>query len=266
MAQKGRQPKLKLRHYPRMAGLDGGAKGPDNRPMNAALNVLFVATLVFVGGHFVLSSLPVRRRLVRALGESRFVPVYSLAVTAAFIWMLWAYRNAPVVEVWTPAAGLAWVPLVLMPVAIFLAVAGLTTRSPTLVGAELALTSGLAQTPAPGIIGITRHPFLWGTALWAVSHLAVNGDLADITVMTEILVLSIGGMRHIDHRREEALGAAWGPVKLTTSLVPFAALIAGRTHMDWRGIGWWRPLAAAAIYAALLQLHPWLFGASALAS
>lgn len=246
-----------------MLALDGGGKGSDNRRMDGPLNVLFVATLAFVGGHFVLSSLPVRRLLMHALGERRFVPVYSLAVTAAFVWMLWAYRAAPVVEVWTPGPGLVWIPLVLMPVAIFLMVAGLTTRSPTLVGAEQTLASGLPQAPAPGIIGITRHPFLWGTALWAAAHLAVNGDLANITMMAGILALSLGGMVHIDHRREETLGAAWGPVKLTTSLVPFAAIIAGRTHVDWRGIGWWRPLAAAAIYAALLLSHPWLFGVSA---
>jgi len=247
-----------------MVGLDCGRKGPDNQRMDGALNTLFVATLAFVGGHFVLSSLPVRRLLIRTLGEQRFTPVYSLAVTAAFVWMLWAYRAAPVVEVWTPGPGLAWVPLVLMPVAIFLAVAGLTTRSPTMVGAERTLASGLPQTPAPGIIGVTRHPFLWGTALWAVAHLAVNGDLANITMMVGILALSIGGMLHIDYRREETLGAAWGPVKLTTSLVPFAAILAGRTHVDWRGIGWWRPLAAGTIYAVLLLLHPWLFGVGAI--
>jgi uncharacterized membrane protein len=249
-----------------MLGLDGGRKGSDNRRMDGPLNVLFVATLAFVGGHFILSSLPIRRLLIRAVGERRFVPVYSVAVTAAFIWMLWAYRAAPVVEVWTPHPGLAWVALVLMPIAIFLVVAGLTTRSPTMVGAERMLASGLPQTPAPGIIGITRHPFLWGTALWAAVHLAVNGDLANITLMAGILALSIGGMMHIDRRREESLGAAWGPVKLTTSLMPFAALAAGRTHIDWRGIGWWRPSAALAIYAALLLLHPWLFGVAAFPS
>lgn len=246
-----------------MLGLDGGRKGPDNRRMDGPLNVLFVATLTFVGGHFILSSLPVRRRLIRAFGERRFVPVYSVAVTAAFVWMLWAYRAAPLVEVWVPDPGLAWIPLVAMLIATFLIVAGLSTRGPTAVGAEQTLASGLPQDPAPGIISITRHPFLWGTALWAASHLAVNGDLANITLMTGILALSLGGMVHIDHRREEALGAAWGPVKLTTSLVPFAAIIGGRVRIDWRGIGWWRPLAAVAIYAALLLSHPWLFGVSA---
>lgn len=226
--------------------------------MSGTLNALFVATLVFVGGHFALSSTPVRRRLVRALGHSGFLPAYSLAITGAFIWMMAAYRAAPMVPVWTPPAGLAWISVLLMPVAVFLLVAGLTTRNPTLVGADRALASGPPRNPAPGIIGITRHPFLWGTALWAAAHLIVTGDLANITLMGGILILSIGGMVHIDQRREEALGAAWGPIKLTTSVVPFAAIVTGRTQLDWRGIGWWRPLAAIAIYGLILLAHTWL--------
>ena len=40
--------------------------------------------------------------------------------------------------------------------------------------------------------------------------------------------------------------------------------IQGRTTMDWKGIGWWRPAAALVLYAVLLHLHPRLFGVSAL--
>jgi uncharacterized membrane protein len=110
---------------------------------------------------------------------------------------------------------------------------------------------------------VTRHPFLWGTALWAASHLAANGDTASMIVMGGILALSLGGMKHIDLRREATLGAAWGPVALTTSTLPFAALATGRTTMDWKGIGWWRPALALALYAALLYLHPWIAGVGA---
>jgi uncharacterized membrane protein len=232
--------------------------------MPGTLNMLFLATCAFVGGHFLLSSTPLRQRLVRKLGQNGFQLSYSVAITAALIWMVSAYRAAPIVPVWEPPAALAWIPLLVMPVALFLVIAGLSTRSPTQVGAERSLTSGLPQTPAPGIISITRHPFLWGTALWAATHLLVNGDLANITLMGGILILSVGGMMHIDRRREESLGAIWGPVKLTTSLVPFAAILTGRTHLDWRGIGWWRPLAAIVIYMALLHLHALVLGVSPL--
>jgi uncharacterized membrane protein len=131
-------------------------------------------------------------------------------------------------------------------------------------GGEALLSNPGVHDVAPGIQRVTRHPFLWGTALWALSHLAVNGTAADVVLMGGILVLSLGGMRHIDLRREIALGAAWGPVALTTSALPFAALATGRTTMDWQGIGWWRPALALALYAALLFLHPMIFGVSAL--
>jgi hypothetical protein len=146
--------------------------------MTGELNVLFVATLAFVGGHFLLSSRAPRRALLRSLGPNGFVPAYALAVTAAFLWMITAYREAPYVELWPLVPVLAWVPAVVMPVALLLAVAGLTTRNPTMVGAEQRLADARPEAPAPGIITVTRHPFLWGTALWAASHMVVNGDLA----------------------------------------------------------------------------------------
>ncbi|RMD63924.1 MAG: NnrU protein, partial [Alphaproteobacteria bacterium] len=118
--------------------------------------------------------------------------------------------------------------------------------------------------PAPGILSVTRHPALWGFALWALSHLAVNGDGASMILMGGILVLSLGGMAHIDVRREEALGAAWGPTRLTTSVVPFAAILSGHTRFDWRGIGWQRPVVGLILYVVLMHAHETLIGVSAL--
>ena len=232
------------------------------RAMLLSLDALFAATVLFVGGHFLLSSEPLRRPLVKWLGAQGFVTVYSLAVTGALLWMGVAYSAAPALPVWTPPPELTWIPLVVLPFASILVVAGLTTRSPTVVGGERFGSS--LDDPAPGVLRITRHPFLWGTALWAASHLLVNGDLASITVFGGFLVLCLGGMRHIDQKREASMGAQWGPVKLTTSAIPFAALIAGRTHMDWAGIGWWRPLAGIVLYLVLLGTHPWLIGVTAL--
>src|SRR3546814_17614205 len=91
--------------------------------------------------------------------------------------------------------------------------------------------------PAVGILSITRHPFLWGTGLWALSHLPANGDLGSIVMMGGIAILSFGGMQHIDQRRESHLGASWGQMKLTTSVVPFAAALAGRTKVEDRKRG-----------------------------
>ena len=230
--------------------------------MLESLDSLFAATVLFVGGHVLLSSLPIRGPLHRALGEQGFQAVYSLAMTGALLWMAAAYANAPIRVLWTAPPELAWGTAGLTALASFLVVAGVTTRSVTMVGGERFATG--PQDPAPGIFRVTRHPFLWGVALWALGHLAVNGDAASVLFFGGFVVLSLGGMWHIDQRRQQTLGAAWGPIALTTSVVPFQAILAGRTHFDLKGIGWWRPLVAAALYALLVGLHPWLFGVSAL--
>ena len=228
-------------------------------------NGLIAATLAFVGGHFLLSSRPLRPLLNERFGERAFRLIYSAAMTVSLIWMIAAFRAAPVIPVWQPAPVLAWVPLLVMPFASILLVAGLTSPNPTLVGGERFL-DGTPGSPAVGMLSITRHPFLWGTGLWALSHLLANGDLSSIVMMGGISVLSFAGMHHIDLRRESNLGATWGPMKLTTSVLPFAAVLTGRTKVDWRGIGWWRPALGLVVYAALLHLHRGLIGVSPLPS
>ena len=229
--------------------------------ITGSLNALFAATVVFVGGHFLLSSQPIRSRIAGALGERGFLLLYSLVAIASFIWMLQAYGAAPVIDAWVPPAAFRWLPLIIMPVALILAVSGLTTPGPTTVGGDSRDNQpDSGRDPARGILHITRHPFLWGVALWALSHLATNGDAASIILMGGILILALGGMRHIDARREASMGAAWGPIALTTSLVPFAAILSGRTKMDWAGIGWWRPALGLVVYAALLAGHEVLIG------
>lgn len=230
--------------------------------MLGSLDALFAATVLFVGGHFLLSSQPVRDRLHHWLGQQGFTLVYSLAATGALLWMAAAYADAPYQPLWNPPTALYWVPVALMPLASILVVAGISTRSPTLVGGEK-YGSG-PEDPAPGILRITRHPFLWGTTLWAFGHLAANGDAASLLLFGGILVLSLGGMWHIDQKRERSLGAAWGPIALTTSVVPFAAIFAKRTRFDWKGLGVARVVAGLAVYAILMSLHPWLFGVAAL--
>lgn len=231
--------------------------------MSGSLNALIAATLIFVGGHFLLSGGAIRPLLVARLGDTAFRGAYALVMLGSFVWMLFSYDPAGAAQLWVTPGALAWVPLLIMPVAAILIVAGLTTPNPTMAGGERLLEDGTGS-PAVGIISVTRHPFLWGTGLWALCHLTVNGDIASIILMGGVAVLSFAGMAHIDRRKEAALGAAWGPMKLTTGRLPFAAIASGRSKLDWRGIGWWRPLLGLVLYAGLLHLHRGLFGVSPL--
>jgi uncharacterized membrane protein len=219
--------------------------------------------LAFVGGHFLLSWPPLRGRLVAALGEKAFLGLYSLLSIAFLVWAIQAYRAAPFVGLWDLGLAGRAIAVGVMPFALVLAVAGLTSPSPTAVGGER--MRDLAQA-VRGIVTITRHPFLWGAALWAVAHLAANGDAASLVLFGGMLVLALGGMAAIDHKRAQRLGEGWRAFAAQTSAVPFAARAAGRVKVDWKGIGLARPIAGLVLYGVLLYAHRWLFGAAVLAS
>lgn len=228
--------------------------------MTEGLTDLLAATVAFVLGHFLLSSRALRTPLIQRLGAQGFRALYSVMVLAAFVWMLLSYGRAPYVELWLPPDWTRHLAMGLMALAALLVVGGLTTPSPTLVGGEALEEKAGSRPMVQGFLTVTRHGFLCGTALWALAHLAANGDAATAILAGGILLLSVGGMWHIDWRRQGSMAAAWGPVALTTSHLPFLAALQGRTRIDWRGIGVWRPAAGLLLYAALLFGHPWIAG------
>lgn len=156
---------------------------------------------------------------------------------------------------------LAWLPLLIMPPALLLLIGGLTTPNPTIAGKAL-VENKIA--PPIGVLRITRHPTMWAFGLWALSHLAANGDLASVLFFGVIAALALIGTKLIDARYKNRLSAIWSTFSERTSNLPFAAIIAGRQTLDVGEIGWWRIALALGLYVALLLLHPQLFGVSPL--
>lgn len=225
--------------------------------MTGSIETLLAAAVCFIGSHFLLSSRLVRPHVVGWLGERGFLGMYSGISTIFFVWLIFAYIHAPYVEIWPMAGWMRHVPFAVMPLAVLLVVCGYMTPNPTAVGGERAFE---APDPTPGIFRITRHPVMWGIGLWALVHLLANGDQASIILFGGLAILAFGGMLAIDAKRAERLGAQWGPVAISTSLVPFLAIIEGRTSFDWPGIGW-RKLGVAVIVLLLLILgHPYFAG------
>ena len=139
-------------------------------------------------------------------------------------------------------------------------VIGISTPSPTSAGMESQLTRDVQ---VRGMTRITRHPFLWGTALWALVHFVINGDAASSILFGSLLLLAVGGTASIDAKRRRNFGERWESFARQTSNVPFAAIVAGRNQLGaaLREIGVVRPLVAIAVFAAVFALHGRLFGA-----
>jgi uncharacterized membrane protein len=213
--------------------------------------------LSFVGGHFLLSWPPLRERVIARIGQGAFTAAYSLLMVVLLIWVVAAYRVAPPWVLWDFGPGINLVPVLAMPFALMLVVAGLTSRNPTAVMGEGLLTRGL---PVTGILTISRHPFLSGAAIWSVAHLIANGDAASAMLFGGMACLSVGGMFAIDHKRLLKLGRSWADFAARTSRIPLGAAFSGRVQIDWAGIGWVRPAIAMVLYAALFAWHDRLFG------
>ena len=218
-------------------------------------NVLYAA-LLFVFIH-MLTSTPLRAVIVRATGERAFQGLFSLLSGVVLIWLIVAYGRAPHVELWPSPAWTHWVPIAVMPFACILFVFALTTPNPLSVGQEGRLE---LNQPAFGIVKVTRHPMFWAFALWAAAHLPANGDLASLYFFGAILLLSLVGMPLIDRKKEARFGAAWGPFALTTSAVPFVAVLEGRAKLSLADFSLWRVVLGLALYVGLFAGHPLLFG------
>ncbi len=219
---------------------------------------LFLAALAFALIHLGVSGTAWRDRIVAALGLRAYMILFSLASIGTMVWLVAAYRAAPYQPTWGQLQW--WKPfaLVLMLPAFLLVVIGLATPNPTSVAQE-----GLAGQAPQGIVRITRHPFLVGVALWATIHLVGNGDVASLLLFASLAVVSVAGTLSIDAKRRRALGeAVWGGFARRTSIVPFAAILGGRSALSWPELGWWRPAAGVAAYALILGGHAHLIGVS----
>ena len=186
-----------------------------------------LAAIFFAGIHLGVAGTTIRDRAIAALGQSGYRVAFSIATVVGLTWLVMAYNRAPYVVTWGMLEW--WKPfaIILMLPASLLVVIGLTTPNPTAVAQE----NRLAQ-PPQGIVRVTRHPFLTGVGLWALVHLIGDGDVASLVFFAVWAVVALAGTVSIDRKRRRLLGEAWEPFAAQTSIVPFAAIVAGRNRFS----------------------------------
>jgi uncharacterized membrane protein len=216
---------------------------------------LVAACVFFLLIHFVVSGTKLRDVLVSRLGAGPYRGAFALASLAGLAWMIYAYGRAPSVPLWGFLLGFRPAAYVLVFIAFLFVVIGLMTPSPTRVGMESKLADG--PDVVRGMLRITRHPFLWGVALWALVHLIVNGFLASLILFGSLLLLAVLGTISIDAKRRRNFQEQWTSFARVTSDIPFAAIIAGRNRLQpaFLEIGMWRLLLAIIVYGATFYLH-----------
>lgn len=218
--------------------------------------MLVLAAVAFAALHLLVSGTRIRDALVARFGEGPYRALFSLASALALGGLIWSYGLNTEPQV-TTAPAWRWLAAVAMAAAVALMVLGLLTPGPTLAGAERMLAAGVVP---KGIHRVTRHPFLWGVAIWALVHMGFNPGSSHVLFFGTFLLVAVVGTVSIDAKRARHFGDAWLRYRLQTSNLPFAALLTGRTAMDWKGIGVPRILAILGAYAGLVFLHRPAFG------
>jgi len=155
----------------------------------------------FAGTHLLLSSLPVRQRIVTAIGAQPFLGLYSLVALGFFVPLVRTYFAHKHAGDWwwgiPHGPALRGAMYLLMAVAFILMVAALARPSPAAV---------VPGDPTPrGIYRITRHPLMMAFVVFGLAHLLPNGSSADVAFFGGFVLFSLVGAAHQDARKR-ALG------------------------------------------------------------
>ncbi len=222
------------------------------------MTTLIAAAGVFLAIHLLIAGTRLRDVIVGAIGERAYLGLFSLASIAAIIWLALAFPAAPSVPLYYLGRGVGDMGIVVVLLAFVLGVQGLMLPNPTSLKQE-----GAAAKPGTihGVLRITRHPFLWGVAIWAAFHLAANGDAASVILFGTFLALALFGTASIDAKRKRKMGAAWDAFAAKTSNIPFAAVLAGRNSLNISESFGWRFWLSLIVFAAALFIHTHFFPA-----
>lgn len=184
----------------------------------------------FVGTHFLLSH-PLRRPLVKALGETGFLGLYSVVAVVTLGALSWAYRNAQASTALWLVGDALWAGVTVAMLIASVLLLGSLVRNPALPGAAASAANAQAQ----GVYAITRHPMMWAFAIWGACHILVYPVPKNIVVAVAIIVLALVGAALQDRKKAALDPVGWPAWQARTSYWPCAAMAQGRARIGKLG-------------------------------
>ncbi|CAB1057031.1 hypothetical protein D1BOALGB6SA_1770 [Olavius sp. associated proteobacterium Delta 1] len=182
--------------------------------------LLILGMVIFIAVHLIPTFVDLRQKLIAWKGEAFYKGGYSCAAFVGLILIIIGKGRAAHVPLWDPPGWAYHVTQFTMLIALILLPA--------------------AYMPT-NLKRFMRHPFLTGLALWALSHMAVNGDLASLVLFGGLGVFALFDIWSSNRRGAEIAG---GKFPIYRDIVVVVIGVMG--------------------YSVILYLHPYLFGASAI--
>jgi uncharacterized membrane protein len=217
---------------------------------------LLIASLAFSLTHLGISSTPARQWLISLMGKNGYLIAYSLIAFGTLGAMIYAYSDVSHTDfVWLPSVLGYKCAKAIMFFAIVLLVLGTMIRNPTSMVWPDAINDEYR-----GVIKITHHPIQWSIMLYAIAHLIANGDKASIVLFGTLGLVALLGPFAMDAKKRALNDPKWQSFLDSTSNVPFAALISGRTRLASHDINYLAIVIGIALYTAICWLHSMVSG------
>ena len=134
------------------------------------MTLLVAGLALFIVLHLVPSVPPLRAGLVAGMGEKRYRGAFSALAFAGLALIVWGYSAAPFEPVYSPPD---W------------------GRQAAMWLAPAAFVLFAAANMATHIRSVVQHPMLLGLFLWALAHLAANGDLRSLLLFGGLAGFSV---------------------------------------------------------------------------
>lgn len=137
--------------------------------------MFYLATglLLFAGIHLLPTATGLRQGLIGRIGENGYKGLFSLFALSGLILIVFGFSHTDKLPVYHPLPALRPVTIVLMAVSMILFA---SANMPT------------------NLKRFIRHPMLWGLVCWALAHLLVNGNRADLLLFGGMCIYGLLGM------------------------------------------------------------------------
>lgn len=188
------------------------------------ISLLATTCVLFVGSHLLLSH-PLRDGLAGRLGERGFQIVYSVVAIATFIMVIQAWGGMPPEPPLWAVGDALWLFASLVVLFASVLFMGSLIGNPALPVPDAAFA---AQAAPRGVFAITRHPMMWGFALWAFAHALVMPTAGQFVLSATIAFLALAGSAGQDRKKARLMGDSWRHWTARTSFAPFARQLSGR--------------------------------------
>ncbi len=209
----------------------------------------------------MLPSTPLRPRSVAIAGEGAYTAVFSILSLIGIYWLITQFNAAPYADkLWFVPDWWRWAQAALILIAFIFIFAGSMRPNPSAPGGAKVLESPEA---AGGIFAITRHPVMWGVAIWAITHVISQATWRGFAFFGAFAATALIGSWLQQNRKRDTV-PGWPAFEAKTSFFPFAAIVQGRAKLRLGEIGWRPVVLAAIVWAAILHFHGWLFSANPL--